>query len=140
MKSDVIQYERTYRQLKNKIESGILPVGAKLPGRALLCKEMGTSERTVRRALALLEQDGFVEISPRKRPTVISSFPSPKGRALQNIRKTDAAQVEDLMQTANLLCYPIYLRGLRLCTGEDWRTPERILGQMDPNKPAEFWQ
>ncbi|MFQ9873189.1 MAG: GntR family transcriptional regulator, partial [Oscillospiraceae bacterium] len=57
MKNDVIQYERAYRQLKNKIESGILPVGAKLPGRALLGKELGTSERTVRRALELLVQD-----------------------------------------------------------------------------------
>lgn len=140
MKSDVIQYERAYRKLKDKIESGILPVGAKLPGRTLLCGELGTSERTVRRALALLEQDGFLKISPRKRPEIISAFPSPKGRALQNTKKADAALVDDLMQTANLLCYPIYLRGLRLCTGEDWRAPEMILGQMDPNRPAEFWR
>lgn len=140
MKSDVIQYERAYRQLKNKIESGILPVGARLPGRAVLCKELGTSERTVRRALELLEQDGFLKIAPRKRPMVISAFPSPKGRALQNMRKADAAQVNDLMQTAALLCYPIYLRGLRLCSGEDWQTPEMILRKMDPNRPAEFWQ
>lgn len=140
MKSDVIQYERTYRQLKNKIESGILPVGATLSGRSVLCKEFGTSERTIRRALELLEQDGFLKISPRKKPVVISAFPSPKGQTLQNTRKTNAAQVDDLMQTANLLCYPIYLRGLQLCTGENWRTPEIILSQMDPNQPAEFWQ
>lgn len=140
MKSDVIQYERTYRQLKNKIESGILPVGVSLPGRSVLCRELGTSERTIRRAVELLEQDGYLEIEPRKRPVVISAFPSPVGRTLQNTRETDAAQVNDLMQTAELLCYPIYLRGLRLCTGEDWRTPEMILGKMDPNRPAEFWQ
>ena len=139
MKSDVIQYERAYRKLKNKIESGILPVGAKLPGRAVLCKELNTSERTVRRALDLLEQDGFLRISPRKRPVVISAFSSLKDRS-KNTRKTDAAQVDDLMQTANLLCYPIYLRGLRLCTGEDWRTPEMILGLMEPTRSAEFWQ
>ena len=36
MKSGVIQYERAYRQLKNKIESGLLPVGARLPGRSVL--------------------------------------------------------------------------------------------------------
>ncbi len=140
MKSDGIQYERTYRQLKNKIECGILPVGAALPGRSVLCREFGISERTIRRALELLEQEGFLKISPRKKPVVISAFPSPKGRTLQNTRKANAAQVDDLMQTANLLCYPIYLRGLQLCTGEDWRTPEMILGQMDPNQPAEFWQ
>lgn len=140
MKSDVIQYERSYRQLRNKIESAMLPVGARLPGRAALCRELGTSERTVRRALELLEQDGFLEISPRKRPTVISAFPSPKGGAPRNMKKADPARVNDLMQTANLLCYPIFLRGLRLCTGEDWRTPETILGKMNPDRPEEFWR
>lgn len=140
MKNDVIQYERTYRQIKNKIESGMLPVGTRLPGRAVLCRELGTSERTVRRALGLLEQDGFLEISPRKRPMVISAVPTQKGWAQQNTKKADASQVDDLMQTADLLCYPIYLNGLRLCTGDDWQTPEKILQQMDPNQPAEFWR
>ena len=139
MKNDVIQYERIYQLLKNKIESGILPVGTRLPGRSVLCREYGTSERTIRRALELLERDGFLEIAPRKRPVVVSAFPSPEGRALQNTEKADAAQVSDLMETAELLCYPIYLRGLRLCTGEDWCTPENILSQMDPGQNAEFW-
>ena len=66
MKHDVIQYERIYNLLKNRIESGILPVGARLPGRSVLCGEFGTSERTIRRALELLEQDGYLEIAPRK--------------------------------------------------------------------------
>lgn len=140
MKSDVIQYERAYQRLRHKIECGILPVGAKLPGRSVLCREFGTSERTIRRALELLEQDGFLEITPRKRPTVISAFASPEGRAAQNMRQTDARQVSDLMQTANLLGYPIYLRGLRLCTRGDWHIPETILANMDPRQPDEFWQ
>lgn len=139
MKNDVVQYERTYQLLKNKIESGILPVGFRLPGRSVLCREYGTSERTIRRVLELLERDGFLEIEPRKRPVVVSAFPSPEGRALQNIKKADAAQVNDLMETAQLLCYPIYLRGLRLCTGGDWRTPESLLDRMDPGRSGEFW-
>lgn len=136
----MIQYERAYRQLKNKIESGLLPVGARLPGRSVLCRELGTSERTVRRALELLEQNGFLEIMPRKRPVVLSASPLPQGQALQNARRADPAQVDDLMRTADLLCRPIYLRGLRLCTGGDWRTPERILAQMDPSRPEDFWR
>ena len=140
MKSDVIQYVRAYQRLKHRIESGSLPVGAKLPGRSVLCRKLGTSERTIRRALELLEQDGFLEITPRKRPTVVSSFASPEGRALQSIKKADPSQVNDLMQTADLLCYPIYLRGLRMCTGGDWQTPEMILSKMDPKQPREFWQ
>ena len=76
----MIQYERAYRQLKNKIESGLLPVGARLPGRSVLCRELGTSERTVRRALELLEQNGFLEIMPRKRPVSSPPPPCPRGR------------------------------------------------------------
>ena len=140
MKNDVIQYERTYLRLKNKIESGILPVGTRLPGRSVLCQEYGTSERTIRRTLELLEQDGFLGIEPRKRPVVVSAFPSSEGRALQTTKKADATQVSDLMETTQLLCYPIYLRGLRLCAGEDWHTPETLLGRMDPSRSAEFWQ
>lgn len=140
MKSDVIQYERTYHLLKSRIESGILPVGTKLPGRSILCRELKTSERTVRHALELLEQDGFLEISPRKRPVVISDFAALDGRALQRTRKTDAGQVNDLLKTAILLCYPIYMQGLRLCRGDDWRIPEAMFQKMAPEHPDEFWQ
>ena len=59
MKNDIIQYERAYRQLKNKIESGILPVGSKLPGRGALCRELGTSERTVRQHCSFWSRMAF---------------------------------------------------------------------------------
>lgn len=140
MKSDVVQYERTYQLLKSRIECGILPVGSKLPGRSILCQEFGISERTIRRALELLEQDGFLEITPRKRPAVISAFALPQNRVFRNTRKADKTRVNDLLQTSILLCYPAYLRGLHLCTGEDWRTPEMIFDRMDPEQPEEFWQ
>ena len=109
MKSDVIQYERIYHLLKSRIEYGILPVGAALPGRSILCRELGTSERTLRHALELLAQDGYLDISPRKRPVVVSAFAAPEGRALLHTKKADAARVNDLLQTSVLLCYPIYM-------------------------------
>lgn len=140
MKSGIVQYERTYHLLKSKIEYGILPVGSKLPGRSILCREFGTSERTIRRALELLEQDGFLEITPRKRPIVISAFAAPDGRALQYTKKADAELVNDLLQTGILLCYPILKQGLGLCTGDDWHTPETLIAKMNPEQPAEFWQ
>ena len=77
---------------------------------------------------------------------VVSAFPSSEGRALQTTKKADATQVSDLMETTQLLCYPIYLRGLRLCAGEDWHAreyprpdgpePERgILAALQPAGP-----
>lgn len=140
MKNDVIQYDRIYHLLKSRIESGILPVGARLPGRAVLCREFGTSERTVRRAVELLEQDGYLQIFPKKRPVVVSAFAAPESRTQQRVNKASAAQVNDLMQTSILLCSPIYLRGLRLCGGADWHIPEALLARMDAARPEEFWQ
>lgn len=140
MKSDVIQYERVYSLIKSKIECGIIPVGARLPGRSVLCREFGTSERTIRRSIELLEQDGFIEITQRKRPTVISAFAAPDGRALQNTKKTDAAMANNLLQTGILICYPILKRGLSLCSGDDWRTPELLYNSMNPELPEEFWR
>lgn len=140
MKNDVIQYERTYQLLKSKIECGGFPVGSRLPGRSILCKEFDTSERTIRRALGLLEQDGYLEISPRKHPVVVSAFAAPKGRAVQSTKQADAAQVNDLLQTSILLCYPIFQQRLHRCKGADWNTPEALRAQMDPQRALEFWQ
>lgn len=93
-----------------------------------------------RRALELLEQDGYLEIAPRKKPVVISAFAAPPSRSAEGTRKADAAQINDLLQTSILLCYPIYLRGLQRCTGSDWHTPEALFARMDPGRPEEFWQ
>ena len=56
MKDGTVVYERVYQILRNKIESGLLPYGSKLPSRADLCLEFKTSEKTVRRAVELLAQ------------------------------------------------------------------------------------
>lgn len=56
MEYDMLMYERVFRIIKNKIESGLLPPGTSLSSRADLCLEFGTSEKTVRRALAMLEE------------------------------------------------------------------------------------
>ena len=70
----MLMYERVFQILKNKIESDLLPEGTSLPSRADLCQEYGTSEKTIRRALAMLEENGFIQTSQRKRPVVSLSL------------------------------------------------------------------
>ena len=67
-------YEKIYRILKNKIECGLLPSGSRLPSRTDLCREFGTSEKTVRHAVKLLSDYGLVETGQRKRPTVTFDY------------------------------------------------------------------
>ncbi len=42
---DGLMYERIYEILKDRIESGVLPAGTKLPSRDNLCREFGTSAK-----------------------------------------------------------------------------------------------
>lgn len=140
MRNDVAMYEKVYQILKNKIESGILPPGYKLPSRANLCKEFDASEKTVRRSLELLERDGLIESVQRKRATVAFRPVEGHQSAMQTLKKVDSVAAYDILKTGVLLCYPVTIRGLSLCRDEEWATPEQILAQMEPAEPVSFWR
>lgn len=139
MKNDVILYEKVYTSLKNKIECGLLPGGVRLPSRANMCMEFGVSEKTVRRAVELLVQDGLAETAQRKRPTVACNR-NIRQTAEQALQSADEAAANDAMKTGVLLCYPLISRGIALCRGTDWDIPGAILESMDPNETRKFWR
>ncbi|MBT9779680.1 GntR family transcriptional regulator [Clostridium sp. MCC353] len=140
MKSDLTLYERVYWNLKNKIESGLLPDGAKLPSRAELCREFGVSEKTVRCALDLLAENGLIKTRQRMRPVVVSSRGDGDKNIEHMLQKANQDSVNDIVQTGILLCYPFNARGLLLCHGREWEIPESILSQMNPDEPEKFWK
>ncbi|MDX5628375.1 MULTISPECIES: transcriptional regulator ExuR [unclassified Brenneria] len=57
---------RLYRQLaaelKQRIESGVYPVGEKLPAERYISEEMNVSRTVVREAIIMLEVEGYVEV------------------------------------------------------------------------------
>ena len=55
------KYETIYKDLKQKIEEGIFPQGELLPSENRLIKTYGCSRNTVRRAIARLVTDGYVQ-------------------------------------------------------------------------------
>ena len=50
-----------YKTLKSRIEAGAYPVGQLLPSENALLAEFGCSRNTVRRAIAGLVRDGYVQ-------------------------------------------------------------------------------
>lgn len=58
-------YIQLYKQLREDIVSGVLPLGSRLPSKRLLAEELGLSVITVEHALALLTDEGYAEARPR---------------------------------------------------------------------------
>lgn len=59
------EHQRLYQviatELKNRINSGIYPIGSKLPSERLICEELKVSRSVVREAIIMLEVEGFAE-------------------------------------------------------------------------------
>ncbi len=55
------KYEDIYRSLKRKIEEGIYPFGELMPSESILVEDYQCSRNTVRRALAVLAEEGHVQ-------------------------------------------------------------------------------
>ena len=58
-------YLQLYRQLREDIVSGLLPLGRRLPSKRQLAEELGVSVITVEHALSLLCDEGYAEGRPR---------------------------------------------------------------------------
>ena len=136
----MLMYERIFQILKNKIECGLLPEGTSLPSRADLCQEFGTSEKTIRRALAMLEEKGFIKTSQRKRPVVCADRKAGHRTTMLALEKIDKAVTSDVLKTGVLLCYPVIKKGISLCRKADLEIPRRILDNMMVENAPEFWR
>ena len=53
------KYQIIYKELKEAIVSGSIPVGEKVPSELRLMEKYGFSRQTVRRALEELTRDGY---------------------------------------------------------------------------------
>lgn len=133
-------YERVFQILKNKIESGLLPAGSSLPSRINLQKEFNTSEKTIRHALAMLEEEGLIQTHQRKRPVVSPNQDWGHHVTRLAVKKINAEITNDILKTGVLLSYPMIKSGINLCRQEDLKIPRRILDNVNIGNPVEFWR
>jgi GntR family transcriptional regulator len=56
----VLRYIKAYNEIMNMIMNGLYPENSKLPAESELSKMLGVSRMTLRQALLLLQEDGFI--------------------------------------------------------------------------------
>lgn len=69
-------YQRVYEALRDEIVAGTHPVDAKLPSQDELCRRFEVSAITVRRALGMLQDDGYVLRRPKLGTVVVATHPA----------------------------------------------------------------
>jgi GntR family transcriptional regulator len=75
--SDEPVYEQIARQIRERVVTGKLPVGASLPTVRTLASDLGVNLNTVARAYWLLEEEGFVRIHDRSGAEIIAPTRKP---------------------------------------------------------------
>lgn len=76
--TDVVpRHEQISEAIRDKVRSGALPVGSKLPGETQLASEFGVARGTVRRALRTLNEQGILQSLHGKGTYVRSGHPEP---------------------------------------------------------------
>lgn len=68
-------YKQVYDQLKTRIQDGTYPLNEKLPLEQELVDEFAVSSITLKKALELLKEDGYISRRPRVGTFVISNTP-----------------------------------------------------------------
>ena len=91
-------YMQLYRQLREDIVSGLLPLGTRLPSKRQLAEELGLSVITVEHALALLCDEGYAEARPRSGTYVCfgggRAGTPPKRARLEDMSLTESAPAD----------------------------------------------
>lgn len=66
-------YQQLAAELKHRIETGVYPVGEKLPAERFIAEEKNVSRTVVREAIIMLEVEGYVEVRKGSGIHVMSS-------------------------------------------------------------------
>jgi GntR family transcriptional regulator len=68
-------YEQLAKIIEGKIRAGGFPAGSRLPGELILSQEYGVGSNTVRRALDILRERGFVVTVRARGSFVVDQLP-----------------------------------------------------------------
>lgn len=126
-------YVKIYEDLRLRFFCAAYQKGDRFPSCATLCKEYGVSDRTMRQAVHLLVENGFIATEKRKAPVVIyecgrqTVYPAPA------LSARELAELLDIVDTMDLVLPALLLHCMPLCDGEDRARLASILKGMSEN-------
>lgn len=123
MEKEIPLYKAIYNKIVNRILVGSYPKGYQLASAQKIHARYGVGYTSIRRAMHLLEQDGFIRQEARRRPTVVFD---PEDEGCRRLRQ----RVFLSHLTAHADCYralPYVLPGL-VCLGARQPSPRLLRG------------
>lgn len=126
-------YRSIYEYLMARIYFGYYPKGEYLPSIHKLGDLFGVSTITVRAALRLLEQDGYIHTQKNKRTEVLLDPPGPPRAFPGELLLKEEIQ-RDLYSSFELIFPKIFYCGLSACGGQELLELSQIL-----ERPSHSW-
>lgn len=116
------KYRKLYNHILDLLENKELNIGDQLPSESQLMKNFQLSRDTVRKALSLLEQDGYIAKAKGKLATVVDKhllpFPFSKIRSFKELHQ--GIEYETLVENLELAQNPKIQKKLDLQEGEEY--------------------
>lgn len=134
-------YNIAYKHLINCIHFGLYPTGSNLPTIPELCKTFNVSKATIHGALRLLKEENYISLSQGR--SAIVTYNVNKEECRTKYRAYSYATKDallDLCDTMLLIWPEAMLLGLKLCSDDDLKKLDEILGRMSPDNEYPFFE
>jgi GntR family transcriptional regulator len=96
MTANKLLYKTVYNDLKKGIKNGTFPVGSFLPTENDLCRQHSVSRTTVRKALSMLESEGYLRITQGRGTEVLEASTTQNLLNISSITETLKAKGYDV--------------------------------------------
>ena len=115
MKQEKTKYTFVYNEIKQRILSGQIPCGKRLPSSRMLCDQFHVSRFTINRVFDALREENVIDIQPRLAPTVTFK------RDIDNVADTlleilkQKSSIIQVYQTFGLIIPPLLVFASQNC-------------------------
>ncbi|NSC24911.1 FadR family transcriptional regulator [Streptomyces albus subsp. chlorinus] len=136
-------YQRVAEQIEERILSGALPPGSRLPAERELVRQFDVGRSTIREALRVLQSSGLIRSRPGdpQGAEVLGVSPDTLSHALGRLARSHLSGLGELIQFRMVLDAESYRLAARLHTEEDLRRLTELADRMEeyvPHDPHAF--